>query len=256
MCSGAPVDVYFCSDFDTPPTGAQTFTGRNTFPVGRYFRTFDAQPIPQPSFGDSSASSGPLGDRVGALFSWNTSTPVTLKSRVGVSFISADKACAFRDSEIPSWNLNDTVQSAQDEWNRDVFSKIQTPTDTSANQTLLTMLYSSLYFSHLIPSDRTDENPLWTSDEPYWDDFYTMWDLFRNTVGLWHLIQPSYYEGMIRAVIDIWRYVLDRFLVLTAQKLTRYRHEGFMPDGRSGNYNGLVQGGSNADNVNTSAAVT
>jgi putative alpha-1,2-mannosidase len=28
-----------------------------------------------------------------------------------------------------------------------------------------------------------------------------------------------------------------------------YRHDGFLPDGRSGNYNGLSQGGSNADNV-------
>jgi putative alpha-1,2-mannosidase len=69
------------------------------------------------------------------------------------------------------------------------------------------------------------------------DDFYTLWDIFRNTVSLYHLIQPSYYEGMIRSLIDIWRF------------------EGFMPDGRSGNYNGLVQGGSNADNVLADAYV-
>lgn len=42
---------------------------------------------------------------------------------------------------------------------------------------------------------------------------------------------------MIRSLIDIWKY------------------EGFMPDGRSGNYNGLVQGGSNADNVLADAYV-
>lgn len=33
------------------------------------------------------------------------------------------------------------------------------------------------------------------------------------------------------------------------------RHEGYMPDGRSGNWNGLVQGGSNADNVLADAYV-
>lgn len=40
--------------------------------------------------------------------------------------------------------------------------------------------------------------------------------------------------------------------------LTKYafsRHDGFMPDGRSGNWNGLVQGGSDADNVLADAYV-
>ena len=37
--------------------------------------------------------------------------------------------------------------------------------------------------------------------------------------------------------------------------LTISRHEGFMPDGRSGNWNGLVQGGSDADNVLADAYV-
>jgi putative alpha-1,2-mannosidase len=42
---------------------------------------------------------------------------------------------------------------------------------------------------------------------------------------------------MIRALSDIWRY------------------EGYMPDGRSGNYNGMVQGGSNADSLLADAYV-
>lgn len=33
------------------------------------------------------------------------------------------------------------------------------------------------------------------------------------------------------------------------------RHQGYLPDGRSGNWNGLVQGGSNADNVLADAYV-
>ena len=34
-----------------------------------------------------------------------------------------------------------------------------------------------------------------------------------------------------------------------------FKQEGYLPDGRSGNYNGLVQGGSNADNVLADAYV-
>lgn len=234
---GAPFTVYICGEFDTPPDQAKTFRGRNTDPMQRY-HTFSNEPYQQPIYGNDSETSGPLNDRIGALFTWSQDADAcTVKSRVGVSFISAEKACQFKDDEIKSWDLNDTVSAAVDEWNKDVFSKIQVPTDDSQNQTNLVLLYSSLYFMHLMPSDRTGENPLWQSNEPYWDDFYTAWDIFRCTTTLYHVIQPSYYEGMIRALIDIWRY------------------EGYMPDGRSGNYNGLVQGGSDADNILADAYV-
>jgi putative alpha-1,2-mannosidase len=176
-----------------------------------------------------------MNDRVGAIFSWSNATEI--KSRVGISFKSVDKACSYKNIELSSWSTEDAAQATRDEWNRDVFSKIRVDTSELANKTRLALLYSSLYFMHLIPSERVGENPLWDSDEPYWDDFYTMWDLFRNQVSLWHLIQPSYYESMIRSLIDM------------------FKHEGYLPDGRSGNYNGLVQGGSNADNVLADAYV-
>lgn len=235
---GPPVTVFVCGEFDTVPDTARAFSGKNTFPVGRHFRTFDNATTPYPTFQGSNARSGPLGHRVGAIFSWSgTNTTREVKSRVGISLISVSKACAYKNSELAGWDLETPRQAARAEWNRDVFSKIKVDTSPTANRTRLALLYSSLYFMHLIPSERVGENPLWESDEPSWDDFYTMWDLFRNQVSLWHLIQPTYYESMIRSLIDI------------------FKHEGYMPDGRSGNYNGLVQGGSNADNVLADAYV-
>jgi predicted alpha-1,2-mannosidase len=234
-CIGAPVTVYVCGEFDSPPNEAKAFKGRNTFPTSRHFRTFGNGTIPKPTYTGSSARSGPMNDRVGAIFTWSNTTEV--KSRVGISFISVEKACAYKNAELASWSIEETAQAARDEWNRDVFSKIQVDTSEAANKTRLALLYSSLYFMHLIPSERVGENPLWESDEPSWDDFYTMWDLFRNQVSLWHLIQPNYYESMIRSLIDI------------------FKHEGYLPDARSGNYNGLVQGGSNGDNVLADAYV-
>ncbi|KAK3214845.1 hypothetical protein GRF29_19g1477834 [Pseudopithomyces chartarum] len=212
---------------------------KNTFPVSRHFRTFDNETVPEPTYTKNKARAGPLNDRVGAIFSWNATSngTSTVKSRVGISFMSVDQACAYKDDELSSWSIEKTAQAARDEWNRDVFSKIRVDTSDAANKTRLALLYSSLYFTHLIPSERTHENPLWESDEPYYDDIYTAWDLFRNQVSLWHLIQPKYYEAMIRSLIDM------------------FKHEGFLPDARSGNYNGLVQGGSNADNILADAYV-
>ncbi|KAF2159441.1 glycoside hydrolase family 92 protein [Zasmidium cellare ATCC 36951] len=232
----APATTYFCGEFEQAPAEAHTFRGRNTAPVQRQ-HNLASDTISHPTFRiRSREDSGPLTDRVGAVFVFSNSTARTVKSRVGISFISVEKACAYKNQEIRSWNLNDTVSAAVKEWNQDVFSKIQVATDSTQNRTNLVLLYSSLYFMHLMPSDRTGENPLWDSKDS-WDDFYTMWDIFRCTVSFYHLFQPTYYQSMIRALIEIWKY------------------EGYMPDGRSGNFNGIVQGGSNADNVLADAYV-
>ncbi|KAK5001505.1 hypothetical protein LTR60_007361, partial [Cryomyces antarcticus] len=72
---------------------------------------------------------------------------------------------------------------------------------------------------------------------PYYDDFYTLWDTFRCLNSFLNLVQPKVAEGIVITLVDIWK------------------HERFMPDGRSSNYNGRVQGGSNADNVLADAYV-
>ncbi|GIJ87566.1 hypothetical protein Asppvi_006476 [Aspergillus pseudoviridinutans] len=235
--NGAPFTVYFYGEFSNKPAMARTFTGANTDPIPRY-QTF-AGAIGEPIYGNvtDKATSGPVNDRVGAVFSWGEKANPQIVSRIGVSLISSDRARSYIRSEIPSWRLNDTVKAAVDQWNQEVLGKIQVPLDSTANMTHVRLLYSSLYFMHLMPSNRTGENPLWQSEEPLWDDFYTLWDIFRCTVSFYHIFQPTYYESMIRGLIDIWR------------------HQGFLPDGRSGNYNGLVQGGSNADNVLADAYV-
>ncbi|KAJ5768395.1 hypothetical protein N7533_000978 [Penicillium manginii] len=235
---GAPFTVYFYGEFNHQPQQAQTFSGPNTDPMPRYQNLANGG-ISEPEFGNQTdkVTSGPMNNRIGVLFSWKDGPASQITSRVGISSMSIDRAQSYIKKEIPSWKLNDTVADAVDEWNRDVFNKIQVPIDDSANMTHVRLLYSSLYFMHLMPSDRTGENPLWDSGEPYWDDFYTMWDIFRCTVSFYHIFQPKYYESMIRGLIDIWK------------------HAGFMPDGRSGNWNGLVQGGSDADNVLADAYV-
>ncbi|KAL3424106.1 glycosyl hydrolase [Phlyctema vagabunda] len=224
--AGGDFRVYFCGDFDTTPLNSQLFYGPYTdpfWPNATYTKT---------TFTEArSLAAGAIGyqyaNRIGAIFEFPPNATV-VQSRVGVSWISADKACQFLNDEIPSWDLNATVAAAEETWNAEVLSKIQIQ---STNETQLSMFYTAMYHSHLLPSDRSGENPNWESDEPYYDDFYTAWDTFRCLHALFTLILPDRQEGMVRALIDIWR------------------HERFMPDGRSRNFNGRVQGGSNADNI-------
>lgn len=221
--NSAPMTTFFCGEFKEPPDNATTFYGPNSDPVpGRH--TWANGGELQATFGEKPAQSGVRNARVGANFTWSERRHPTIRSRIGISMVSIAKACKYKDTEIASWSLNETADAVAEEWNRDVFSKVRVPVDASQNRTNLALLYSSLYFTHLMPSNRKDENNLWLSEDS-WDDFYALWDTFRCTMPLFHLLQPSYYASMIRSLLEIWRF------------------EGFLPDGRSGNYNGLVQGG-------------
>jgi putative alpha-1,2-mannosidase len=185
---------------------------------------------------------------VGGLFSFSDSEVI---SRVGISWISTEQACGNVNREIPrGTSFASVVDSAVSDWNTKVLSKITT---TNTNDTSVSLLYTSLYFMHLIPTNQTGENPGWTSSEPYYQDIFTFWvslvnciqssntyfvqDLFRCSTSLMQVLQPTAYEEQIRSLIDIWRF------------------DGYLPDARSSNYNGRTQGGSNADNVLADAYV-
>jgi predicted alpha-1,2-mannosidase len=145
------------------------------------------------------------------------------------------KACQNVDDEIPTeMTFNTVVEDTKAAWNSQVLS---TMTTTSTNATNLELLYTSLYFMNLLPTNQTGENPGWSSPEPYYSDIFTLWDLFRCSTALLHVLQPTVYEEYIRSMIDIWRF------------------DGYLPDARSSNYNGRTQGGSNADNVLADAYV-
>ncbi|KAI9712893.1 MAG: hypothetical protein M1812_006762 [Candelaria pacifica] len=207
--------IFFCGRFDTPVRSSQIFT------PGSRSMTRDGNV-------NTASSQGKLG----GLFTFTDNRVV---SRVGISFISSDKACHHVDAEIPAKTaLQAVVDSTKDAWNTQVLSKITTTEKDVKN---LKLLYSSLYGMHLMPSNRTGENPLWTSAEPYYDDIFTLWDTHRCTTPLMHILQPTAYEEFIRSMIDV------------------YRHDGYLPDARSSNFNGRTQGGSNADNVLADAYV-
>ena len=55
-------------------------------------------------------------------------------------------------------------------------------------------------------NNRTGENPLWDSDEPYYDSFYCIWDSFRSVHPLLTIIDPASQAKMVRALIDIYRH--------------------------------------------------
>lgn len=210
--------VYFCGRFSETPSNSQTFSTAGNSTTGIF----------------SKATAASSTGQTGALFTF-ASQNVT--SRVSFSFLSAAKACEYIDQEVPTGTtLNDLVSRSKEIWNTQVFSKITT---TERDNNLLGQLYSNMYGMHILPTNRTGENPSsqWNAQVPYYDDIYTFWDLFRCTTPLFHILQPTMYEELLRSIVEV------------------YRTEGYLPDGRSSNFNGRSQGGSNADNVLADAFV-
>ncbi|KAF2643371.1 alpha-1,2-mannosidase family protein [Massarina eburnea CBS 473.64] len=207
--------IYFCGKFSENPTSSRSFKGTGTTLVA--YNT-----IPSVSGNE----------RVGGVFTFGNTS---IKSRVGISFLSSSQACQNLDKEIKQdTTLNSLTDKAKETWNAEAFSKIQI---TGASDDDTKLLYSSLLGMFLIPSNRSGENPGWRSSEPYYDDIFTFWDTHRCHTSLFQIVQPTAYEELIRSLIDVWR------------------HDGYMPDARSSNFNGRVQGGSNADNVLADAYV-
>ena len=167
---------------------------------------------------------------------WLTFTPKDgrpVLMKIGISLISVEQARRNLAVEIPAFDFPAVHAAAVSNWNR-ALGKVEIKGATPEQEQIF---YTALYHTMLMPTDRTGENPLWKSAEPYYDDYYAIWDIFRTSGPLLTLIAPERETAIVRSLVDI------------------YRHDGFLPDARSGNYNGRTQGGSNAEFMITDAYV-
>lgn len=210
---GGPYSVFYDLQLDTPAARMQTWTGE-TLGSARDVAVDHDTPI-------------------GVVLDFHTHAGQVVQVKVGISFLSVDQARANIRSEIPAWNFAAVRHTAQQRWNAELGKlRLAGETDSQRRQ-----LYTAMYHIMLMPTDRTGENPGWTSKEPYYDDYYAIWDTFRTSSPLLTLISPDRERDIVRSLIDI------------------YRHTGYMPDARSGNANGRTQGGSNDDVVVADAFV-
>jgi putative alpha-1,2-mannosidase len=167
--------------------------------------------------------------------------------RVGVSFISVSQACHNAETEIPDFGFDQTLSAAKDTW-RKKLSVIEVDA-TGVSDMLQTVFWSGAYRSMISPQDYTGENPLWESDEPYYDSFYCIWDSYRSIHPLLTLLDPHSQTLMIRSLIDTYRHegILSSPEVLETRH--RWQYLGYLPDCRMSLCKGFTQGGSNADVV-------
>ncbi|KAK7718241.1 hypothetical protein SLS57_006117 [Botryosphaeria dothidea] len=124
-------------------------------------------------------------------------------ARVGMSFISTEKACQNAESEIPDYDFEAVHTAAEDAWREKL--EVVSIDPTGVNQSLQKTFWSGLYRTMISPQDYTGESYLWESDEPYYDSFYCIWDSYRSIHPLLTLLDPFAQSRMIRSLIDIYR---------------------------------------------------
>ncbi|HEY4358568.1 MAG TPA: GH92 family glycosyl hydrolase [Acidobacteriaceae bacterium] len=215
--------------------GTSTITGGWNFQTSNYTVYFyartDTPALSAGTWRDGQLQPGSKSEAVqqksdtGAWFRFHTHAGERVQMKIGISFISLEQAKHNADTEIPAFDLDATRAAAERVWEK-ALSAVEIEGASEADRQ---QFYTAVYHSMLMPSDRTGENPLFQSSEPMYDDFYAIWDTFRTSSPLLTLIAQDRESGIVRGLVDL------------------YRHEGWLPDARSGNYNGRVQGGSDAD---------
>lgn len=141
--------------------------------------------------------------------------------KLGISHISIAQA----KRNIPTCGFDAQLKHLRETWNGKL-RKIE----IAGTEKQKRMFYTGIYHTMLMPVDKSGENPHF-SDTPYYDDYYAIWDTYRTSMPLLTLIDEDKQRYMIHSLLNI------------------YKHDGYMPDARSGNWNGRTQGGSNAEIV-------
>lgn len=203
-------NIYFCCNFSQAADSVSSFDKNGV--------TKD----------QTSTSSTVEDDSFGLIFNFGQDQEVV--SRIGISHISEKQACSNINYQQDFGALLDETRGV---WANELFDTIELEGDSET----IDKFYTNLYGTHLIPTNKTGENPNWQTAGTYYDDFFTIWDSFRCLNPMLNVINPVRGSEIVQSLVNI------------------YKNEGWTPDGRSANQNGRVQGGTNSDIVMGDAAV-
>lgn len=151
-------DLHFCADFsgaDVYDTGV--FVNDRAGNEPKTVRTLDDGVDDDESYS------------AGAFVRFKPGTGSVI-ARVGVSFLSVDKACSNGETEIPEFDFDGTKDAAYEAWEKHL--SVVSIDATGVSTEFQTIFWSGLYRANLSPQDYTGENPLWNSTEPYYDSYY------------------------------------------------------------------------------------
>ncbi len=130
--------------------------------------------------------------RFGLFVKFGTpSAPLNVNVKVSISFVSAEKAVDFLDTQIPGFDYDFALENAKNQW-RKTLNAISLKTEDTA---LLRRFYTAMYHMNIQPRDRIN-------DHGKWDDFHTVWDTWKTVFPMYSLLYPEKMSAIIDSFID------------------------------------------------------
>ncbi|MCF8260937.1 MAG: GH92 family glycosyl hydrolase [Melioribacteraceae bacterium] len=133
--------------------------------------------------------------------------PLLIKT--GISYTSKENAKVNLLTEMPAWNFENVVESAQSKWNN-VLSRIEVKDVSETNKT---KFYSALYHMLIHPNIINDV----TGDYPNFNEHntsnysdrnrytvYSLWDTYRTLHPFLTLVYPEIQSEMVKTMLDMY----------------------------------------------------
>jgi predicted alpha-1,2-mannosidase len=211
--SGAPYRVFFYAVANTPFESFGTWTDGDL---------------------DDGATKVASTRRIGGYLRFAQAGPSSVRLKIAVSFRNGEQAQHYLANEIPGFDFDAVRTRAEARWNETLGSIVL----EGASPPQAALFYTALYHSFVMPRDRTGDNPQWTSDAPFWDDHYAVWDTWRSKFPLMCLLRPSMVRDNVLALCD------------------RLEHTGEVGDSFVAGDDGPKQGGDDVDAIVAEAYAT
>ena len=176
---GGEYPLYFTAEFSKPPISAGTWKN------GLISENTESEMISVKN------------DRIGAYFHFNTEENDTIFMKIAISFKSIERAEYWLSEEIPGFDYELVKSNAITAWNNEL-AKIKIE---QASESDMTIFYSAMYHSMLMPRNRTNDMRGFDDGVVVWDDHYAVWDTWRCLYPLHVLINPEVVSGTVNSFI-------------------------------------------------------
>ncbi len=163
------------------------------------------------SFGTWSGASVDKGQRsvaggqTGGFVEFDTTNDRRVEMKIGLSYVSADKARKNLGREIPGWNFETVRQAARDRWNHDLGRIVVTGGTDDERR----VFYTALYHALLHPNVFNDvdgqyigfDDRLHTANGFNVYANYSGWDIYRCEVQLLAMLFPKETSDMMTSLV-------------------------------------------------------
>ncbi|QJD98472.1 glycoside hydrolase family 92 protein [Mucilaginibacter robiniae] len=177
-----------------------------------YFTAVFSKPIKTFAVYDSTAAKTGMaleGEKVKGVLSFTTTAGEKVYVKVGISPVSTANAMANIKAELPGWNFNQTVATADAAWNKEL-QKVQLKTTDEDKKRIF---YTAFYHTMIAPSTFNDHNgDYWGTDKKVHSKAgftnlttFSLWDTYRAANPLYTVLQPERVNDMISSMLAIYQ---------------------------------------------------